>query len=132
MKDRCREIIKSKLFIILQLALACCVTTLRLEVAGTVAFCCVLSFIFLFSDDVFDTTLPFMLLCLTLIKCFDSFNVFIWLVPVGVLTFAAFLLFIRRNFRLRKSWTDILTICGMRCKTQRETSYNTLKTIQRC
>lgn len=113
MKDRCREIIKSKLFIILQLALACCVTTLRLEVAGTVAFCCVLSFIFLFSDDVFDTTLPFMLLCLTLIKCFDSFNVFIWLVPVGVLTFAAFLLFVRRNFRLRKPGPTFIGVAAV-------------------
>ena len=92
-----KRFIGSKYFTLLQLLIAACAVLLRLEVIGAAAFCVVLILVFIFSDDLLDTTLPFLLLSVSLIKRFDSFNDFLILVPLASVAFIFFLWFTGRN-----------------------------------
>lgn len=51
------------------------------EVAGAVFFVALISAKLLLCDDIFPTTLPFLLLCTFLTSCYDSYNTFIVYLP---------------------------------------------------
>ena len=83
--------------------IACFITVLRVEAIGLLVFAAIICAILVFCEDVIIALEPFLLLCLCLIKCNNSYDEFIkmvWLaVPAGWL--ANFLV---SYAALRRSW----------------------------
>ncbi len=81
-----RSFFMSKKFNILIFILACVVTVFSIETYGLVVFAGIICLILILCEDLLATTLPFLLLAMTLIKCYDSYSTFIgyiWLaIPV--------------------------------------------------
>ncbi len=70
-------------------ALLCAALFMMLDhpVAAAVFFLLVISAILVVCDDILATTLPFLLLCISVLPCYDSFSTFIkfvWLAPIPV------------------------------------------------
>ena len=87
-----RRFLISEKFMLMLFALASVITIFHLEVIGIFAFILIISFILIVCDDLLATTLPFLLVSLTMIKCYGSYDTFIkivWLaaVPVAALIF---------------------------------------------
>lgn len=97
-----RKIVSTDYFILFQLLLAVVITTFDFEVIGAVLFLQVLAVVFFVSKDITQTTLPFLLLSMTLIKCFDSSGTFLPLVPLALPAVLCFGIFLKRNLTARK------------------------------
>lgn len=98
-----RKFLISEKFMLIEFITACFITAFKLEVVGLVVFVFLVAFSLVVSDDLIATTLPFLLLCEILIKCYDSFSVFVnyvWL----ILPFAAAFFFhlIRYRRKIKK------------------------------
>lgn len=76
-REKLEPVLISDAFIWLSFVIACIVTTFRIEVAGLVIFTLLISFILVFCEDIIATLAPFLLLCVSLIKCHDSYDTFI-------------------------------------------------------
>ena len=60
------------------------VTVFSLETYGLVIFASIICLILVICEDLMATTLPFMLLSMSLIKCYDSYSTFIGYVWLGI------------------------------------------------
>lgn len=92
---------------------AATVVMLQKEVVGVLVFVGILSLLLVLCDDVTVTTLPFLLLCMFVLKCYDSFNTFIvfapWaVIPIGALVYH--LIANKNRFRIGKSFWGIVTV----------------------
>ena len=79
----------NKYFMILCLGGACIVVTMHIEVGGAVTFVLLECLLLIFCEDIFVTTLPFLLVCEFLCKMYDSFSTFIRFWPLGIALIAA-------------------------------------------
>ena len=59
------------------------------EIIGVPVFICIMSLLLFISRDTAPTMLPFMLMCMFVTKCYDSFDTFIKLAPMAVIPIAA-------------------------------------------
>lgn len=84
-----RKFFISEKFMLLMFALAALITIFHLEVAGVIIFVFIISILLVLCDDLLTTTLPFLLVALTLIKCNDSYRVFIHYVGYSAIVIAA-------------------------------------------
>lgn len=75
-----REFFISEKFMLITFILACIITLLQAEVYGVFVFIAIISIILVICDDLLATTLPFLLLCETVIKLYDSYDTFIKLI----------------------------------------------------
>ncbi len=75
-----REFFISEKFMLITFILACIITLLQAEVYGVFVFIAIISVILVICDDLLATTLPFLLLCETVIKLYDSYDTFIKLI----------------------------------------------------
>ncbi len=87
-----RKFCMSSLFMWLNFLCATVLLMLDHPVAAAIFFLMVISALLVVCDDILATTLPFLLLCISVLPCYDSFNTFIkfvWLapIPVGALVF---------------------------------------------
>ena len=95
------------------LVAACVITLFHLEVAGVLVFVFFLSLLLVICDDVTVTTLPFLLVCTFVLKCYDSFDTFIVFAPLGVIPIGALLYHIFANktkFSIGKSFWGIVAV----------------------
>ncbi len=106
MKAAVKNFLESRYSIALQFIAACVVTTFDLEVAGVIVFGLFLSLILFVCDDLFHTFLPFMLVGMTVIKCYDSFNTFIVIAPLAIVPLAAFVYYFVKHKRRLKIGTS--------------------------
>ncbi|HBL40564.1 MAG TPA: hypothetical protein DDY98_02930 [Ruminococcaceae bacterium] len=97
-----RRLFDTTYFMLFQMILAVLITTFDLEVIGAVIFVVVFCATLFACKDLTKTTLPFLLLSMTVIKCFDSFDVFIKVAPLAVLVVACLAVFFKRNMTKRK------------------------------
>lgn len=70
---------------------ACLVVLFKGEVAGTLVFVLAISLLLFVCDDITVTTLPFLLTCLFVTKCYNSYDTFIRFAPLGVIPVCALL-----------------------------------------
>lgn len=92
---------------------ACLVVLLGGEVIGTLAFIFAISLLLILCEDITVTTLPFLLLCLFVTKCYNSFDTFIQFAPLAVIPVGALLFhFIayRQKFRIGSSFFGICAV----------------------
>ena len=85
------KLFKGMPFYLTLLLLAIVITAFGLEVLGVVIFALLISVILVVSDDIMDTTCPFLVLCAFVSICYDSFNTFIKLAPLVIAPVAAFI-----------------------------------------
>ena len=106
-KNVLRGFLDSKYSVVAQFIAACIITTFDFEVAGVIVFGLFLSLILFVCDDLFHTFLPFMLVAMTVIKCYDSFNTFIVIAPFAVIPVVAFVYYFvkhKRRFKIGQSF----------------------------
>lgn len=84
-----RKFFISEKFMILMFILAAIITTFHLEVAGVIIFIFIISALLILCEDLLVTTLPFLLVAVTSIKCHDSFNIFIHYVGFAAVAIVA-------------------------------------------
>lgn len=84
-----RKLFKNLAFYLSLLVAAMVITALGLEVLGVIIFALLISAILVLSDDIMDTTCPFLVLCAFVSICYDSFNTFIKLAPLVIVPVCA-------------------------------------------
>lgn len=72
----CDRFFLSKYFFLFLFTLACFITVTENEIVGATVFICIICIALLLCDDVLATTLPFLLLCVFVTSCYDSFDSF--------------------------------------------------------
>ena len=111
--EKIRDFCISEKFMLIMLAIACVITVFHIEIAGVFIFIFIEYFLLIVCEDLLATTLPFLLLSETLIKCYGSYNVFIhyvWLaIPVvGALIFH--FVYYRKKLVLGKCFLPMLFV----------------------
>ena len=71
-----RLFLNSYLFYIIQTLAACLFVAFRMYIAGVIAFAVLLCIILLVCEDIFATTLPFLLLSCIATNCYNSYGIF--------------------------------------------------------
>ena len=82
---RCSSILLSNIGFLLFFLLACSVVITENEVIGAAVFVVIVSAALIICDDIMATTLPFLLLCVFVTRCYDSFSIFIKFAPLALL-----------------------------------------------
>ena len=94
-------------------AFAALIVLVKGEVWGVLSFALIISLLLVVCEDITVTTLPFLLACTFVLKCYNSFDTFIVFAPFGVIPIAAFLYhFIkyRRPYTIGKSFFGIAAV----------------------
>lgn len=81
---KCSNVFLSNYFFIALFILACTITITQNEVIGAVIFAMIICLALIICDDIFATTLPFLLLCVFVTRCYDSFDIFIKFAPLAI------------------------------------------------
>ncbi len=108
-----REFFISEKFMLIQFVVAMLITVFRVEAIGVCFFTLLVSFLLLFCDDLLTTTLPFLLLTETVIKCYDSFDVFVkyvWLAFPLVIALVFHFAFYKHKIRAGKYIYALLVV----------------------
>lgn len=108
-----RKFFISRAFMWLTALFGAVFVSLGAEVAGTVFFVLLISLILVVCDDVMATTLPFLVLCISVLQCYNSFNVFIgyaWLAVPAVAAIVFHFIKYRRRIVIGKSFYGILAV----------------------
>lgn len=96
------------------LALVALVTTLlQLEFYGVILFVFIISFVLIASDNIMDTTAPFLVLCAFVSICYNSYSTFIKLAPLAVVPVGALIyhyIRYRGSFRVGASFGGICAV----------------------
>lgn len=108
-----RRFCESIWFSLLLFAYAALIVLVKGEVWGVLSFALIISLLLVLCEDITVTTLPFLLACTFVLKCYNSFDTFIVFAPLGVIPVAAFLYhFIkyRKPFKIGKSFFGISAV----------------------
>lgn len=111
--SKLRSFFISEKFMLIEFAIACIVTVFNVEIAGLLIFVSLLSVLLVVCDDLIATTLPFLLICETLIKCYDSYDTFIKYVWFAVPLVSALIfhfIYYRQKIILGGSFFSILAV----------------------
>lgn len=108
-----RRFVGSRYFELLLFTLSAFITVFGLEFFGTILFVIIISVLLIVSDDILDTTLPFLLMCVFVSICYDSYDTFIVLAPLAVLPFGAIIYhFIKYKGKI-KTGSTFYGICAV-------------------
>ena len=108
-----RRFCESIWFSLLLFAYAALIVLVKGEVWGVLSFALIISLLLVLCEDITVTTLPFLLACTFVLKCYNSFNTFIVFAPLGVIPVGAFLYhFIkyRKPFKIGKSFFGVSAV----------------------
>lgn len=108
-----RRFCESIWFNLLLFAYAALIVLVKGEVWGILSFALIISLLLVVCEDISVTTLPFLLACTFVLKCYNSFDTFIVFAPLGVIPIAAFLFhFIkyRKPYQIDKSFFGICAV----------------------
>ncbi len=108
-----RKFFISRTFMILLAVVSAIFVSLGREVEGVVFFALLVSVILVVCDDIMTTTLPFLIICVSVLQMYDSFNIFIKYIWLAVPVFAALVFHFvkyRRAIKIGKSFYGILAV----------------------
>lgn len=114
-----RAFLCSKTFMVIQCFIAAIFIVIKDKgdimpiVYGNIVLCAILCFILIICDDLIATLTPFLLICCMSVKCYNSFDVYIKLVPAVPLIVAVFLfhfIVYRRRLDMGKTWPGALAV----------------------
>jgi len=86
-----------------------------IEVYGTIIFVYIIAIYLLVFDDLVSAMLPFLLLCTFTIKCYDSFDTFMSLVPFGIPALFALVFhfaYYRKKFSIGESFSGVCAVAA--------------------
>lgn len=92
---------------------AALITYFKIEVIGVLIFVGLLTVLLLLCDDIMVTTLPFLLLCMFVLKCYDSFDTFIVFAGYALIPITALVLHVvltENKFSIGKSFWGIVAV----------------------
>lgn len=108
-----RRFCESIWFNLILFAYAALIVLVKGEVWGILSFALIISLLLVLCEDITVTTLPFLLACTFVLKCYNSFDTFIVFAPLGVIPIAAFLFhFIkyRKPYRIDQSFYGVCAV----------------------
>ena len=108
-----RRFFAGKLFMWLSFAAAAVFVALGAEVVGVATFVLIIALILTVSDDIIPTTFPFLLICISVLQCYDSFNTFIglWWLAIPVISALVFhFVYYRRPILIGKTFYGIAAV----------------------
>ena len=106
-----RDFLNTEKFMLIVFAIACLITLFKIEVIGVLIFILIISFLLVVCDDLMPTTLPFLLLCETVIKLYDSYDIFIKLLWFAVPVVSALIfhfIYYRRKIVIGSAFKSML------------------------
>ena len=81
---KCSELFLSKYFILALFCGACAITAAKKEVVGVAIYIGIICLALVLCEDIMATTMPFLLLCVFVTSCYDSYDTFIKFAPVAI------------------------------------------------
>jgi len=111
--NKFRQFLISRTFMIFTAIIGAMFVFLQAEVAGVAFFVLLMSFLLVVCDDILTTTLPFLLLCVSVLQCYDSFDTFIkfaFIAPIPIAALIFHFVAYRRNFVVGKTLWGILAV----------------------
>ncbi|HPE94773.1 MAG TPA: O-antigen ligase family protein [Bacillota bacterium] len=125
--EKIRSLLHTNYYLAAMLAVGCLVNAFGLEVQGTVFFVLLICVLLFVCSDILVTTAPFMMLAMTVITCYDSYETFIklWWLAIPFAAALLYRLFVhsRKPFFGRSFWgmlavTLAVTLGGIGTITQ--------------
>lgn len=108
-----RRFCESIWFNLILFAYAALIVLVKGEVWGVLSFALIISLLLVVCEDITVTTLPFLLACTFVLKCYNSFNTFIVFAPLGVIPVGAFLFHFIKYHRPYKIGKSFFGICAV-------------------
>jgi len=110
---KARSFFISRTFMILTALLGAIFIFFQAEVLGVALLVLLMSLLLVVCDDVLSTTLPFLILCVSVLQCYDSFDTFIkfvWLAPIPVAAVLFHFIYYRKKIRIGNSFLGLLAV----------------------
>ncbi len=107
------KIFLSPYFYALLFALACAITLFGKEVIGAVGFVLLICAALVLCEDILATTLPFMLLCVFITKCYNSFDTFIkfwWMAIPALLSILFHFVIYHKKIRIGSTFYALIAV----------------------
>ena len=108
-----RRFCESIWFNLILFAYAALIVLVKGEVWGILSFALIMSLLLVLCEDITVTTLPFLLACTFVLKCYNSFDTFIVFAPLGVIPIAAFLFHFIKYRKAYKIGNSFFGICAV-------------------
>ena len=89
MRTDTKNIFSSAVFYVFLIVVSVLISVFDLEFYGAVLFVLIISAILVLSDNILDTTCPFLILCAFVSICYNSYSTFIKLAPLAVIPIGA-------------------------------------------
>ena len=108
-----KKVFSNPYFYAILIVFVAVITVLSLEFWGVILFALLISAILVLSDDIMDTTAPFLVVCAFVSICYDSFSTFIKLAPLAVIPAGALIyhfLKYRGRIQLGHSFAGIVAV----------------------
>lgn len=89
------------------------VTPTSPEVLGTAIFIGIICLALVLCDDIFATTAPFLLLCVFITSCYDSFDAFIKYAPLGAVAIMCIIfhfVYFKKRFVIGNTFIGLITV----------------------
>ncbi len=97
-----RKIIRSRYFLAVLFLISAVTTLLRIETYVALGFVMIISVILIISDDILDTTGPFLLAAVFVSMCYNSYDRFIKFLPLAIIpVFAVIFHFVKYREKLK-------------------------------
>lgn len=100
---KCNKIFLSKYFFLFLFCLACAVSLTKQEIVGAVIFVGLICVSLILCEDILATTLPFLLLCVFVTRCYNSYDSFIkyaWIAAPAVISLLFHFIIYRKPIKL--------------------------------
>ena len=110
---KARRFFVSRAFMILTALLGAIFIFFQAEVVGAVVLVLLMSLLLTVCDDVLATTLPFLILCVSVLQCYDSFDTFIkfvYLAPIPVAAVLFHFIYYRKKIRIGNGFFGLLAV----------------------
>jgi hypothetical protein len=108
-----RKFFTGKLFMWLCFLAGAIFISLSAEVAGAIVFALLIAFVLVVCDDIIATTFPFLVICISVLQCYDSFSTFIgfWWLAIPVVAGVVFhFVYYRRPIVIDKTFYGIAAV----------------------
>lgn len=109
----CNKLFLNRYFFLFLFCLGCVVIFTEQEVLGAAVFLGIICLALILCDDILATTLPFLLLCVFVTSCYDSFDTFIkyvWLAVPAVLSIVFHFIVYRRKIQIGGTFLGLVAV----------------------
>ena len=110
---KCNNIFLNGWFILALFCGACAISFFEKEPLGVAVYVGIICVALVLCEDVMATTMPFLLLCVFVTSCYDSFDIFIKFVPIGVVAIICLIfhfVYFRGRIRIGSTFLGLVAV----------------------